>query len=200
MDTESGPPGAAQLQAVLRSTSRSHELTVVDLPRIPEWITDEVSRHADLFVLVVRADVRGVSAARAVLDQLAEGPRPQVLVRTRRSGSLTAVAVADGLGTALLGTVPDDNAIRSAAERGDPPARSARSPLALTCRAILARLEPHGGGRVTSTVNSTATDQYDGHGRRSPANSIRFADGWPVSVAPTTRRTWPTPCGPRGCW
>ena len=144
-DTASGPPGAAQLQAVLRSTSRSHELTVVDLPRTPEWITQEVSRHADLFVLVVRADVRGVSAARAALDQVADGPRPHVLVRTRRYGSLTAVAVADGLGTALLGILPDDNAIRSAAERGDPPARSARSPLALTCQAVLARLETKEG-------------------------------------------------------
>lgn len=144
-DNGSGPPGAAQLQAVLRSTSRSHELTVVDLPRTPEWITQEVSRHADLFVLVVRADVRGVSAARAVLDQIADGPRPQLVVRTRRSGSLTAAAVADGLGSALVGTVPDDTAIRSAAERGDPPARSARSPLSLTCRAVLERLQPREG-------------------------------------------------------
>ena len=145
VDTESGPPGAAQVQAVLRSTSRSHELTVVDLPRIPEWIAGEVSRHADLFLLVVRADVRGVSSARAVLDHSTEGPRPQVLVRTRRSGMLTAGAVADGLDSVLSGTVPDDNAIRSAAERGDPPARSPRSSLALACRAILGRLEPHEG-------------------------------------------------------
>lgn len=144
-DTGSGPPGAAPLQAVLRSTSRSHELTVVDLPRTPEWIAQEVSRHADLFLLVVRADVRGVSAARAVLDQLTEGPQPQVLVRTRRSGTLSAAAVADSLDSVLSGTVPDDNVIRSAAERGDLPARSARSPLALTCRAVLGRLQSKQG-------------------------------------------------------
>ena len=130
-DTDAGPPGAAQLQAVLRSTSRSHELTVVDLPRAPDWIAREVSRHADLFLLVVRADVRGVSAARAVIDQFRDGPRPEVLVRTRRAGPLTATAVAEGLGASLLGTMADDNSVRVAAERGDPPGRAARSALAV---------------------------------------------------------------------
>ena len=136
--------GPLQLQAVLRSTSRSHQLTVVDLPRAPDWIAREVSRHADLFLLVVRADVRGVSAARAVIDQFLDGPRPEVLVRTRRAGPLTATAVAEGLGASLLGTVADDNSVRVAAERGDPPGRAARSALAASCREILHRLPAEG--------------------------------------------------------
>jgi secretion/DNA translocation related CpaE-like protein len=132
-----GPPGAEQLQAVLRSTSRSHQLTVVDLPRAPDWIAREVGRHADLFLLVVRADVRGVSAARAMIDRLTDGPRPHVVVRTRRGGPLPAAAVADGLDAPLAATVADDNSVRLGAERGDPPARAARSPLAASCRAVL---------------------------------------------------------------
>jgi secretion/DNA translocation related CpaE-like protein len=139
-DGATGPPGAEQLQAVLRSTSRTHHLTVVDLPRAPEWVAREVGRHADLMLVVVRADVRGISAARAVLDRLADGPQPQLVVRRRRGGPLTATAVADGLAVPLAGTVPDDPALRLGAERGDPPARSARSPLALSCRAVLGRL------------------------------------------------------------
>ncbi len=143
-DTDAGPPGAAQLQAVLRSTSRSHQLTVVDLPRAPDWIAREVSRHADLFLLVVRADVRGVSAARAVIDQFRDGPRPEVFVRTRRAGPLTATAVAEGLGASLLGAMADDPSVRVAAERGDPPGRAARSALAVRCREILRRLPAEG--------------------------------------------------------
>lgn len=132
-----GPTGAEQLQAVLRSTSRSHRLTVVDLPRAPDWIAREVGRHADLSLLVVRGDVRGVSAARAVIDRLTDGPRPHLVVRTRRGGALPAAAVADGLDAPLAATVADDNSVRLGAERGDPPARAARSPLAASCRAVL---------------------------------------------------------------
>lgn len=139
-DSALGPPGADQLLAVLRSTSRSHQLTVVDLPRAPDWIARETARLADLILVVVRADVRGVSAARAVLDRLTEGPRPHVVVRTRRGGALTAATVADGLGCPLAATLPDDRSLRLGAERGDPPARAARSPLAAGCRAVLERV------------------------------------------------------------
>lgn len=132
-----GPPGAEQLVAVLRSLSRSHALTVVDLPRSGDWIAREVVREADLVVLVARADVRGVSAARAVLDRLAHGPTPHAVVRTRRPGLLTASAVIRGLGLPLLGTVADDNAVRLAAERGDPPPRSGHTGAATSCRAAL---------------------------------------------------------------
>ena len=138
-----GPPGPEQLTAVLRSLSRSHELTVVDLPRASDWIAREVGQHADLVVLLARADVRGVSAARAVLDRLVDGPTPEVVVRTRRTAVVTASAVADGLGVPLLGTVADDNAVRLAAERGDPPSRSARAAAAPSCRAALQQVLAH---------------------------------------------------------
>lgn len=135
-----GPPGVEQLTAVLRSFSRTHDLTVVDLPRPHDWIAREVTRQCDLLIVMVRADVRGVSAARAVLDQVRDGAAPSVLVRVRRLGLLTADAVATGLGRPLLGTVVDDSALRVAAERGEPPARSARSARAAnaaSCRAAL---------------------------------------------------------------
>jgi hypothetical protein len=41
------------------------------------------------------------------------------------------------LGLNLLGTVPDDPSLALAAERGEPPARSPRAPLALACREVL---------------------------------------------------------------
>ena len=164
-DTESGPPGAEQVQAVLRSTSRSHQLTVVDLPRAPEWIAREVSRHADLFLLVVRADVRGVSAARAVIDQITEGPRPQVLVRTRRSGSLTAAAVADGLDIVLAGTVAGRQlgpfGGRSEATR---PARSAR----IATGAQPAGPCSSGWSQTRAPRDRTVTQGHDQYGEPRP--------------------------------
>ena len=134
-----GPPGAEQLSAVLRSMSRSHELTVVDLPRFPDWIARDVCRQADVVVVLARADVRGVSATRAVLDRLVDAPGPGLVVRTRRTGVVTARAVAEGLGLVLLGTVADDNAVRLAAERGDPPPRGTRAGPAESFRAALSK-------------------------------------------------------------
>ena len=135
-----GPPGPEQLGAVLRSTSRSHELTIVDLPRSSDWIIGEVAGQADLVVLLARADVRGVSAARAVLDRLGDGAPVQLVVRNRRTAAVTAAAVADGLVLPLLGTVADDSAVRVAAERGDPPPRSGRTGAATSHRAALQHL------------------------------------------------------------
>ncbi len=60
-----------------------------------------------------------------------------LVVRSGRARSLAPDTVAAGLGLALLGSVADDPGLILAAESGDPPARSSRSPLARTCRLIL---------------------------------------------------------------
>jgi hypothetical protein len=52
--------------------------------------------------------------------------------------------VANGVGLPLIGSFVDDPALILAAERGDPPARSARSALARLCRQLLGdRLRTH---------------------------------------------------------
>jgi hypothetical protein len=48
--------------------------------------------------------------------------------------------VATGVGLPLLGSLADDLGLVWAAERGDPPGRSARSPLARLCRELLGDL------------------------------------------------------------
>jgi hypothetical protein len=50
---------------------------------------------------------------------------------------MSAETVAEALGLPLLGTLVDEQALAMAAERGDPPARSSRSPLAQLCRKVL---------------------------------------------------------------
>ena len=49
-------------------------------------------------------------------------------------------SVADGLGLELYGTLTDEPGLVLAAERGDPPGRSARSPLAQLARRLLHQL------------------------------------------------------------
>lgn len=135
----SGVVGPEQLSAVLRSTTRSHDLTVVDVPR---WLgVDglEITRRADLTLLLVRADLRGLAAAREVAVWLPEGST-QVLLRCRASTALGADAVEEGLGLPVVATVTDETAVRRAAERGEAPGRGGRSGLTRACREVLDQL------------------------------------------------------------
>ena len=143
------PPGAAlsadQLQAVLLSVARTHDLVVADLPRSLTPACREALRQADDVLVVVRADLRGIAAARELLQEL----RPacaalSVLVREGRVRGVDADAVAGALGLVRAGTIPFDVGLVLAAERGDPPGRSPRSPLARSCRQVLEGLPPVG--------------------------------------------------------
>jgi secretion/DNA translocation related CpaE-like protein len=132
---------AEQLKSVLQSAMRSHEITVVDLPRTLGAVSGEAIHRAKLTVLVVRDDVRGVAAGREVVRELAGGcDRLGLVVRRGRLRLLEPQLVATGVGLPLLGSFVDDPALVLAAERGEPPARSARTPLARLCRQLLGGL------------------------------------------------------------
>ena len=139
------PPGpdAEQMKAVLLSAGRSHQLIVVDVPRHLTAAGREALRRADLVLLVVLAQLRGVAAAQQMAGQLEDAcTAVKLLVRSTRPRSLSSDAVAQGLGLPLLGTVADDPAVALGAARGEPPGRSPRSPLARSCRSVLDALTP----------------------------------------------------------
>jgi secretion/DNA translocation related CpaE-like protein len=132
---------AEQLKSVLLSAMRSHKITVVDLPRALGAAAWEALRRANLAVLLVRDDVRGVAAGREVVRELeGECDRFGLVVRHGRSRLLDPNLVATGVGLPLLGSFADDAGLVMAAERGDPPGRSARSSLARLCRELLSGL------------------------------------------------------------
>jgi secretion/DNA translocation related CpaE-like protein len=129
---------AEQLKSVLQSAMRSHEITVVDLPRTLGAAAGEALRRAKLAVLLVRDDVRGVAAGRQVVRELVGvGDGLGLVVRRGRLRLLEPHLVAAGVGLPLLGSFVEDPALVLAAERGEPPARSARSAIARLCRQLL---------------------------------------------------------------
>jgi len=135
-----------QIQAVLLSAARSHQLVVVDVPRQLTAATREVLRRADLVLLVVLDQLRGIAAAQQMMGPLEDSCTAlSVLVRTTRPRGLSGEAIADGLGLPLSGAVADDPAIRLGAARGEPPGRSARTQLARSCRSVLDAISPSGG-------------------------------------------------------
>ena len=140
---------------------------------------------------MLRDDLRGVAAGRELLAVIEESRREVGLVLRRAGrGMLNATVVAEGLGLRLLGTIADDPALVVAAERGDPPGRSARSPLAQLCRDLLRELAARAAGRAAA-VAGVITD------RRS-STSTRSGIGWPGWVGRRPRPTWPPPCATRG--
>ncbi|MGI3782939.1 MAG: septum site-determining protein Ssd, partial [Janthinobacterium lividum] len=126
------------LAAVLGSAARSNDLTVVDLPRHLDAAHDEVLSRATRVLLLARADVRGVASADHAARALVARCRAlEVVVRTGPGRVLAPALVADALDLPLAGVLPEDPEVRGAAERGDPPGRSARSTLGRLCGRLL---------------------------------------------------------------
>jgi secretion/DNA translocation related CpaE-like protein len=133
--------GAEQLRAVLESVRRSHGVIVLDISRdLGRDLLQPMSPGA-VWLLVVRDDIRGVAAGRERMAELREVDIcPELVVRRGRSGILDPESIADGLGLELKGIMTDEPGLVLAAERGDPPGRSARSPLAQLARYLLQQL------------------------------------------------------------
>lgn len=130
--------------AVLASLARSCELVVMDVGRSFDSGAREALRGSDRTVLVCAQDVRGVASARMTLAA-AEPPGAGVVVRTRHGGSLRPDEVATTLSLPLLGTIPFDRTLTSAAERGVPPGRAAGRAWLRACASVLAELGTNKG-------------------------------------------------------
>lgn len=129
---------ADPVRAVVLSASRSHRLTVADLPRSMTPSCHEVLRWVDRTLLVVAATVRGIAAAQQMRPQLRLASSDlRLIVRTPRSGGVSAGMVSDALELPLAGTVGEDSSLGPAAERGEPPGRSTRGPIAKLGRRLL---------------------------------------------------------------
>lgn len=137
--SEAIPLGA--MQAVLAAGRRSNDLLVIDLPRRIDPATALVLAEADLTVLLVPAEVRATaSAARIAALVLPLTRNLQVLVRGPAPGGLTGTSIASAIGLPLLGWLDAEPGLAQATDRGEPPARSAKGPLAEACGRVLSQL------------------------------------------------------------
>jgi secretion/DNA translocation related CpaE-like protein len=140
-DSSAAP--AEAVQAVLGAGRRGHELVVVDLPRTVDDAVRAVLAEAGTTLLVVPAEVRAAAAASRVagtVGLLAGDLR--VVVRGPSPGGLAADAVARVLGLPLAGDLAAEDDLDADLERGRPPARRGRGPLARLCAGLLDELLP----------------------------------------------------------
>ncbi|MGY1600783.1 septum site-determining protein Ssd [Geodermatophilus sp. SYSU D00815] len=130
---------AEALSAVALAGRSAGAAVVVDLPRGEPAPAETVLAEADLSVLVVPARLRAVSAARLLLDP--GRPWSSAVVVTRGvPGGLSRDDVADLLGRPVLAELGHDRAAVPRGERGEPPLVSARAPLGVLARRLLAEV------------------------------------------------------------
>jgi secretion/DNA translocation related CpaE-like protein len=137
------PPDA--MRSVLAAGRRTHDLVVVDLPRRVDAAADEALSISSLTLLVVPAEVRAVAAAARVARVVGEvATDVRLVVRGPGPSGLSASLIASVIGLPLAGELRPEPGLESALERGEPPARRGRGPLAEFCGQLLEGLLPPG--------------------------------------------------------
>jgi secretion/DNA translocation related CpaE-like protein len=142
-----GPIPVPVLESVLAGGRRGADVVVVDLPRS----FDEASRLAlalaDVVYLVCPAEFRAcASGQRVAVAAATYAADVRLVVRGPAPGAITAADVTNALGLPLAGHLDPEPGIERALERGDPPGRGGRGPLASLCDVLVAELTAPGVG------------------------------------------------------
>ncbi len=112
------------LAAIVNSLRGWHSLVVLDPGRALVPAAREAVRLSSRQLVVVRAGLRGVAAARQALAGYDLRAAEVVLRRVR--GGLPSGLVAEALGVPVVAELPSEPGLAAAAERGDPPSRALR--------------------------------------------------------------------------
>jgi secretion/DNA translocation related CpaE-like protein len=134
------------VRAVLAAGRRASEIVVVDTPRSLDDCGRAVLSTASTVLLVVPAEVRAAAAAARVAASAAPLCRDlRVVVRGPSPSGLDGVQIAGALGLPLVGELKPEPGLELALERGEPPGRRGRGPLAVLCDRLLSDLLPATG-------------------------------------------------------
>lgn len=134
------------VRSVISAGRRMGGPVVLDLPRHATPARTAALQLTDTALLVVPAELRAVAAAARVAAAVSSGVA-DVRVVVRRSGAggaggIAAEEVAGALCLRLAGELRTEPGLAGALERGDPPARRGRGPLANLCAQLLDTVAP----------------------------------------------------------
>jgi cellulose biosynthesis protein BcsQ len=125
---------AFAVREALSAARRGHDTVVVDLPRGPDPLVDEVAARCDRVLIVVAASVTGVAAAVRTCGRFADSGALGLVVR---GSGIDDETVGRLVGAPVVATVPDQRGVAEAVDLGLGPVRTRRNPLG---RAALATL------------------------------------------------------------
>ena len=131
----------AAVRAVLAAGRRFADPVVADVARSVDPVSEAVLADANRVLVVVPDQIRAVAAAARMIEWVSQFAVDLELV-VRRSGrrGLAAVEVAATLELPLAGELGPEPGLAGALERGEPPGRRPRGPLAQLCGRVLADL------------------------------------------------------------
>src|SRR4051812_24145269 len=121
----------------LSAARRGHDTVVIDLPRAPDPLVDEIASRCDQVLLTVVTTVAGVAAAMRTRGRFAD-PAPLGLV-VRGSG-LDDESLARLVGAPVLVRMNDQRGLAESIDLGLGPVRSRRGPLGRAAASVLATL------------------------------------------------------------
>lgn len=125
---------AFAVREVLSAARRGHATVVVDLPRWPDPLVDEIASRCDELVVATVASVVGVAGAARLRARFAEHGGAGVVLRGE---GLTAAEVQRAVGLPVLAQMRDQRGLAEAVDLGLGPLRSERGPLAAAVSAVL---------------------------------------------------------------
>jgi secretion/DNA translocation related CpaE-like protein len=131
------PLQAFAVREVLSASRRGHDLVVVDLPRGPDPLVEEITSRCDQLLVVVRPTVAGVSAAVRLCGRFADPRRLGLVVR---GPGVEDAAVSSLTGAPVLVRMGDQRGLAEAIDLGFGPVRTRRGPLGRAAVAVLAGL------------------------------------------------------------
>jgi secretion/DNA translocation related CpaE-like protein len=130
------PPAA--VSAVVTAAARVCEVVFLDLPRRADESTEEALALCTCALLVVPAEVRAVAAAvRVALGLTTMTPDVRVVLRGPSRSGLGVVEVSDVLGLPIVAEMNSEARLDDRLERGEPPGRNGRGPIAAACEQVL---------------------------------------------------------------
>jgi secretion/DNA translocation related CpaE-like protein len=131
------PLQAFAVREALSAARRGHDTVVVDLPRGPEALVDEVASRCDQVLVTVVATVAGVAAAVRTCGRF---PDPRVLGLVLRGSAVDDASVARVVGAPVLARMSDQRGLSESIDLGLGPVRSRRGPLGRAATSVLAQV------------------------------------------------------------
>src|SRR4051812_46836741 len=139
------PLQAFAVREALSAARRGHDTVVVDLPRVPDPLTEEVAARCDQVVVVVVTTVAGVAAA---MRRCARFANPASLGLVVRGSGMDDETVSRAIGVPVLHRMPDQRGLAEAIDVGLGPVRTRRGPLGRASAAVLATVADHAAVRA----------------------------------------------------
>ncbi|WP_395656607.1 septum site-determining protein Ssd [Nocardioides sp.] len=135
-----GAPGSLQafaVREVLSAARRGHDLVVVDLPRTPDPLVDEVAARCDRLLVLVVPTVAGVTSAVRTCARHHDPTRVRLVLR---GSGVDPASVARATGVPVLARMSDQRGLAEAIDLGLGPVRSRRGALGRAAAEVLDQL------------------------------------------------------------